>query len=282
MSKKCIVTDSSAQFPKPIFAGKNDVYVIDLQCHLFDQVYSSNFDYDLKILPKYANDHLRPTLHSPTVDYFKNYFSNLCTKYDDIICIFISSYLNKCYENALEASKSIRGSKKIHIFDSKTTSIGLGCLVQKVSELIYDRNNLEIIKQKIRYIIPHIYAIFCISGSSYLFYNNYIDYAQSFVCELLNLYPVFTIEDGKLNPMEKVHSTRQMIELFQEFIEEFEYLTYISLVKSPNYNCSSSKLIREYTQNNFPTTNFTEHILNFPLTTIFGPYSYGLFVVEDY
>ena len=281
MSNTCIVTDSSAQFPKPIFPGKNNIYTVELNSSLYDKVYSSNNVLNLKKLPKYASAKLSPSLKSPSKNEFNTLFSNLCNKYDDIICIFLSSYLNDCYFKAIEASKTIRGGKKIQVFDSKTTSVGLGTLVQNIAALVDQNIPIEEIKQKIRYLIPHTYAVFCISGSSYLFYNGYIDYAQSIVCEMLDLFPVFTIEDGKLNPLEKVRSYRQMVELFQEFIEEFDDIAHISFLNSPISNFSSAKLLREYAQSNFPDTVFTEHIMNLPLATLFGPRTYGLLIIEN-
>ena len=280
MTHACIVTDSSVQFPQPNFIGKDLVHVIDLSINFRGQIYTTKSLTNLRSLPKFADNGLNSALHPPMISEFSNLFSKLCNYYDDVIGIFLSSELNECYQNALEASKSIRGGKNIKIFDSKTISLGLGVLVQYTAELITKGISIEDINQSLRCLIPHTYAVFCITGVSYLHRNGFIDYAQATISEMLGLYPIFTLEDGKLNPLEKVRNYRQMIDYFQEFIDEFEDLSHISLLKSSPPLSSQSRILRDFVQNNYPKATFTEHVLNFPLAILFGPRTHGLIVVE--
>ena len=55
--------------------------------------------------------------------------------------------------------------------------------------------------------IPHTYMMVCTPGLSYLYYAGIIDQAQAFVGEMLGLLPIFTLEEGQINAVEKVRST---------------------------------------------------------------------------
>ena len=93
------------------------------------------------------------------------------------------------------------------------------------------------LKDQIRSLLPSTYSIICPFGLSYLHYNGFVDRPQAVVNEMLELFPIFAVENGKLIPLEKVKSPRNVIGFFQEFLDEFEQLNQITFIQSalPNY-----------------------------------------------
>jgi fatty acid-binding protein DegV len=87
------------------------------------------------------------------------------------------------------------------------------------------------------------------------------------------------LEEGHLSPLEKVRTQRHLIESFQEFIEEFESPRNIVLLKG-SQNHLRTRPLRQYVSEVFPETPFSEHTMNTPLTTMLGPQTIGLTVME--
>jgi fatty acid-binding protein DegV len=121
--------------------------------------------------------------------------------------------------------------------------------------------------------------LFCIPGLSHLASVGYLSPAQAIVGEMLGLFPIFMLEEGHLSPLEKVRTQRHLIESFQEFVEEFESPRNIVLLKG-SQNHLRTRPLRQYVGEMFPETPFSEHTLNAPLTTMLGPQSIGLTVME--
>ena len=129
--------------------------------------------------------------------------------------------------------------------------------------------------------IPRIYSIFYLPGLSYLHFNGHLDHAQATIGEMLGMLPTYGLEEGGLTPLEKMRNQRHTIDFFQEFLSEFDHLEHIALLQSTPPNPQLTRLIREYAKVNFPSTSLTEHPINLPLATLFGPHSAGVIVVES-
>jgi len=280
MNSVCVVTDSSAQFPKPNFNGQHLINIVPLEIYINNSKILQYSEYKASQLPKLANEKINPRLTSPSVETLHNVFWNLSKTYETIFGIFLSGDLNDCYKNALEAAEAIRGKTDIQIIDSKTTSVGLGVLVQRLVEAVLRGDNATQIDRKIRSMIPHTYTLFCTPSLSYLQYNGFIDYSQSTISEMLGILPIFTLEDGRITPIEKVRSRRHALNYFQEFLEEFVSIYHIAFIQSAKPNFKDAKVFHENIQTTFPDTSFTKHIINLPLSILFGPRSNGLIVCE--
>ena len=67
---------------------------------------------------------------------------------------------------------------------------------------------------------------------TYLYQSGFIGDAQALVGEMLGLLPIYTLEEGRLTPVEKARNYRQLIDFMQEFIDEFSDLYHIALIQS--------------------------------------------------
>ena len=280
MNSICILTDNSAQFPRPTFPGMEIINVIDLNISLHGNIYKNGNSVKPQSLPGTATRELNPQLLPPTVQDFQKMFLQLSKNFNEILGVFMSSFVNDCFRNAKLAADSLRNSINIQLIDSQTTSIGLGLLVQSIAEAIHDGASSGDVDRMARNIIKHTYTVFCIPGLSYLESNGFVDFTQAAITEMLDLYPIFSLEDGVLTPLEKVKSHRQSALYFQEFIEEFVDLQHIGLLQSYPPNQPEARMLREFVQESFPNAPFTEHALNLPLATLLGPNSMGLIVLE--
>lgn len=257
MENVCILTDSSATFNRSTFAGHDRVKVMS---------------FNVLTAPS-------PSLVPPSVDDFIREFTSLGHSYDHIVVVTMSSGLNPIASVAVEASLQFGGRTSVTVVDSLNTGAGLGLLVELAAQAAALGQSTQEIERTLRAAIPHTYTLFCIPGLSHLASVGYLSPAQAIVGEMLGLFPIFMLEEGHLSPLEKVRTQRHLIESFQEFIEEFESPRNIVLLKG-SQNHLRTRPLRQYVSEVFPETPFSEHTMNTPLTTMLGPQTIGLTVME--
>jgi DegV family protein with EDD domain len=212
----------------------------------------------------------------------QEYFLRLSREFDHILAIFASNELCSLIQDSSRALEAMEHRLNLQIIDSQTISIGLGYLVQTASNLIAGGATAADAERWIRNLIPHQYTLLCTSGLSYLHASGYLDHAQATAGEILNFLPIFTLEEGRLTPVEKLRNFRQVMDYYQEFLEEFDHFQYIAFVQGhPTLN-TESRLLRQFVQENFPKTPFTEHTLSSAAATLIGPKSISLFITEKF
>jgi DegV family protein with EDD domain len=257
MENVCILTDSSATFSRMAFTGHDHVKVMQ---------------FDVQSRPS-------PKLNPPSIDDFIREYSTWGRNFDHVLVVVMSGGLNPIAEVAAKAAVQYGGRTSVTVVDSLNTGAGLGLLVELAAQAAASGQSAQEIERLLRASIPHIYTLFCIPGLEHLAAVGYLSKAQSVVGEMLGLFPIFVLEEGHLSPLEKVRTQRHLIESFQEFMEEFESPRQITLMKGQQ-NHLRTRPLRQYVSELFPKTPFSEHPLNASLTTLLGPQTIGLSVME--
>ncbi len=281
MGETCILTDGLVQFTQPGFAGREDVRILPYAVQLGNVVYPEGDGLKTGNLPVVSTEQNPARLAKPDLQKYQQVFQGLVGQYHDIIAILSSSELSTSYSCAEKAAATVRGQANIILIDSQTTSVGLGLLVQMAAEMAAHGANAGKIERRMRKALAQMYTIFSTSGLSYLSQEGFIDEAQAVVGEMLGLQPLFSLEDGKLSPIEKARNIRGVLEFFQEFLGEFDDLHHIAFLQGPAPFTHESHLLRENAQIHFPHTPFSEHTLNLPVAALLGPRTLGLVLLES-
>jgi DegV family protein with EDD domain len=270
MPNICILTDSTVQFTHPNFPGHERVYVIPFE------IQSTPPEGDV---PRRGNGFVK-RLIPPSTKEFVRFYSQLSHEYDTIFVLTLSSLLNPTTRVALSASMQSGSPATINVIDSQTTGIGLGLLVQAAAVAAAAGATLAELERQMRASIPRIYMLFCIPELTYLAHSGFMDYSQALVAEMMGMLPIFALEEGRLTPMEKVRTQRHLFESFLEFINEFETPAHIALMRGTGHNTSRTRAVRQYVQETFPDTHFSEHTIAPHLALLFGPQSTALVIME--
>jgi DegV family protein with EDD domain len=270
MSNVCILTDSTAQFIQPNFPGHERVTIIPFDLQMDTR------QGGIPPESRAAQPHLIP----PSPQDFSRYYTHLGHKFDSILVLTLSSLLSPTMNNAISASMQTNNNSAVEVVDSQTAATGLGMLVQIAAGAADEGVALAEISRRVRVAIPHIYALFCIPDLMYLARGGHMDHAQAMVGEIMGMLPIFTLEEGRLVPMEKVRTPRHLFEAFQDFIGEFESPNHIALVHGTSHNTLRTRPLLQYMQEFFPETPFSEHPIQPHLAVLFGPQSIGLVISE--
>jgi fatty acid-binding protein DegV len=98
MPRTCIITDSTAYFTKPAFAGQEHITILPHQIQINGQSLADCRDLSLY---QQALDRTDPPVATPpSVEAFQSAYSSLGMKYKDIVVILISSHLSLATHNA--------------------------------------------------------------------------------------------------------------------------------------------------------------------------------------
>jgi DegV family protein with EDD domain len=280
MNSTCIITDSSVQFSKHTFSGRNLVFQVPFQVKVGDHFVENDPLFKVSSLPSKLDEDNRTELIAPSVQDCLDAIELHSKTYKEIIAIFMSSQLTQAYQNMEQASKIKPGKITLSVIDSQTTSVGLGALVQLAAENVVKGTKFIEIERKIRGKIPKIYSQFCISNLSYLQRSNFLSKPQSMLGEMLGILPVFAFEEGKMVSVEKVKNFRLLLENYQEFVDEFNDLDQVALVQSQPPLIHETHTLREHVNSSFPGTPFIELTINLALAALFGPAAVGIFAIE--
>jgi len=281
MRTSCILTDNTAQFPQPVYPGRPLVRLMPLDIVITNQTYVNGGDLKVSSFPSRLNDNFMPHLQSRSTEEIHNEILTLEKTCDQILILIHSSLLSPTFDAVKTALQPFVGHTNIALIDSQAIGPGLGLLTQVAADLAEKGASLNDIELALRVQIPHLYSIFCTPNCTYLANSGYLDQAQAKVSEMLGLYGVFTLEEGKLNPVEKVKNHRSVIEIFQEFMDEFEHVRSISLIQSNPPASAESRALRQYAEELFGKTPFSEHVINPWMATLLGPGTLGMVIAES-
>jgi DegV family protein with EDD domain len=108
--------------------------------------------------------------------------------------------------------KDMEYSNKIHIVDSKTSSVALGLLVVEAAQLIQERCRLEEIINRLKIAADNVKIFISIPTLKYLMRSGRLSKAKGFLGTLLNLKPIMTVSpDGYIVEAAKVIGQKRVI-----------------------------------------------------------------------
>jgi DegV family protein with EDD domain len=271
MPSVCILTDSTAQFIRPNFPGHELVYVIPFEF----QPLEGQEGKEPPASPPAAR------LNPPAASEFLRFYTQLSRNYSTVLVLTLSSHLSPATRLAREAAEQFSNPPAVQVVDSQTVAVGLGLLVQAAANAASRGASFQEIERWVRAAIPRVYMLFCIPELSYLARTGYLTSAQAKVGEMLGMFPIFAMEEGRLTPLEKVRTQRHLFESFQEFMDEFENPGHIALLHGVGHTTLRTRPLRAYVQENFPKTPFSEHAIGPHVAALFGPQSIGLVIMEN-
>jgi len=280
MPSICILTDSTAQFPTPIFEGRETVNMMALHLVLDGRRYEFGEGVKTSDLPKSALNGPTMKVEAPSIDEFQVRFQQLGQVYDSIVAVLHAGSLTPTVAHAQEAAKRLEGQVEVIVIDCGTTALGLGILIQEASAAALEGQEAGEIELLVRSLMPQVYSVFAIPSLSYLQQAGYLNYSQAYVGEYLKVLPVYVLDQGELTPTQKARNYRQLVDVLHEFLWEFPHLEHIGILQGAPPFETETRALRERIAEDFPNTSISEHIIGAPLATLIGPHSLGLFVKQ--
>jgi fatty acid-binding protein DegV len=282
MPSSCIITDSAAQFSRINFPESYPLRFIE-----FKTEYSLPFQKEKNItgprdFPRFLPLGHQSIITPPSANEVSDLIVNAINKFDDVFIILHSKEINPAFELVTNTLAKTRGRANVHLINSQTLSIGQGFLIQSTIDMLSRGVSALEIEERLRERVPHIYTLICAPNLSYLNIAGHIDEGQSIVSEMQSLLPIFGLEEGRLNALDKMKNAHAVVDYFIEYIEEFDNLEQVAFLQSSPPMVQEAKAIKLYLEENYPDTLYTEHPHNNFVASLMGPRGFGLVVIERF
>jgi DegV family protein with EDD domain len=162
-----------------------------------------------------------PSTSQPSPQDFENAYKGAVAQgADNILCITISGELSGTVQSANLAKSNV--SVPVTVFDSRAASVGLGDMVKKAAELRDKGASLEHIIKALEHIRDTNKVFFTVESLNFLQKNGRIGKAQALLGGLLNIKPLLSLNDGRIEPMGRARGTKKAI---QELVEQTQTYT---------------------------------------------------------
>ncbi|GAG11236.1 unnamed protein product, partial [marine sediment metagenome] len=167
----------------------------------------------------------------PAPAFFKEIYDKAAQRYKSIISLHISEKLSGTIQSARMGCKDMEYSNKIHIVDSKTSSVALGLLVMETAQLIRKGFDLDEIIERVKLAIKNTRIFIAVPTLKYMIRSGRLNKTKGLLATLLNLKPILTINsDGNIVEAAKVIGQKRVIKKALDLA-----IKYAKNVKNPRF-----------------------------------------------
>jgi DegV family protein with EDD domain len=208
--KTAVVTDSTAYIPEELCKELN-ITVVPLAVIWGDETYLDGVT--MKPADFYArlqDSKVMPSTSQATPEGMKKAFSGALDQGYDVMGVFISEKLSGTLDSARQAREELASAKdKIAIFDSETVAMALGFQVLAVARAAAEGASLNECQKVAEEVRPNTGVYFAVETLEFLHRGGRIGGAQKFLGSALNLKPILTIKDGKVDAAGSVRTSKK-------------------------------------------------------------------------
>jgi len=207
-----LVTDSTCDLP-PEIIKKYNIQIVPIVIQVGKKSYLDQVEIkpkDFIHILETSNEKLSTSQPSPAL--FKKVYVKAVQSYESIISLHISEKLSGTIQGARMGCKDMECSNKIHIVDSKTSSVALGLLVAEAAKLIQEGFRLEEIINRLKIAADNVKIFISIPTLKYLMRSGRLSKTKGLLGTLLNLKPILTVNsDGNIVEAAKVIGQKRVV-----------------------------------------------------------------------
>lgn len=218
MSNIKLVCDSLSDIPKELI-NKYDIHVVPLTVIFDNKEYIDGIDLSKEEFYKILrNSENMPKTSQCTYIQFLDTFKKYISQGKDILYIGGSSAASGTLQSATMAKNDLDG--EIHIFDTKSLSIGSACFVLSAAEMIEKGETIPNIINHLQGIKKSIKIFFTVDTLDYLQKGGRLSLAKATIGNMLNIKPILSIEEGIVKPVGQVRGKKQVLNKIINIIKE--------------------------------------------------------------
>lgn len=213
-----IISDSSLDLNDAL-KEKLSVDQVPFKLYIDEEEYVDDESLDvINFISKMSKSAKTPRTACPSPNDFMKVFEGPAS----VFAITISSKLSGTYNSAVLAKNTIleEVKKKIHVFDSKSASVGQTLIALKIKELADKEFDFDKIVDHVEKYIQGMKTFFIAESLDNLIKNGRIPSWKGKLAMALKIRPIMQAKDGNIEAYEKVRSSKKAFERLAQIIKE--------------------------------------------------------------
>lgn len=204
-----LVTDTDASLPLDLLEELN-IGLVPINIHFGEETYRTCFDLDDKgLFERIDAVNALPTTSAPTPGQFLEVFQQAFDEgADQVLCFSISSVMSATYTAACQARDMLE-DKDITVVDTLSVSMGQGFMVLAAADAINAGASVDEAIAAAMSVRERFSLFGAFATLKYLAMSGRVGQVAAGMAHLLNIKPILTLVDGKLDLLEKVRTRKK-------------------------------------------------------------------------
>ncbi len=201
-----IITDTNASLP-PAMAARYSIIQVPIMVQFGEESMRSNVDIDdARLFARIDRENRLPTTSAPSPGAFQTAFQQA---FDagarSILCFCVSSEISATYSAAMSACQSMP-DRDITVVDTRSLSMAQGYVVIAAAEAASIGASKEEALARALDVRGRVFLFAALSTVKYLAMSGRVGHVAAGMASLLNIKPVLTMRDGKLEMLERIRT----------------------------------------------------------------------------
>ena len=215
-----IITDTTSGLPLEL-AQAHDIPVLPQIIIFGEETYRDDTEMDTRMfLQKLRASPTLPKTAAPPPALYNPIFERLLAEgYRTIICLHPSSELSGTVRSALTAAQDFPGAD-IRVVDTRTIAAPLATVVLLAARWAREGVDADTIIARVQDMLARQRVYFVVDTLEYLHRGGRIGGAQALLGGLLQVKPILTLRDGRVEPFEQQRTQKRALARLRELVLE--------------------------------------------------------------
>lgn len=216
-----IITDTDSSLPASL-AGQLGIQQVPIVVQFGNETFDAQTEInDAQLFARIDRENRLPTTSAPSPARFSTAFQSAFDGgAEAILCLCVSSNISATYNNALMAARDDFPGRDITVIDTLSLTMGQGFIVQAVAEAALagaSKPDLIALAEDVRQ-RSHLFA--ALSTLKYLAMSGRVGQIAAGMAGFLNIKPILTIREGKLDMLEKIRTRSKSLDRVLELARQ--------------------------------------------------------------